>query len=91
MSTQIYDRQLLLVLFHVLLLSSFVVNALNIVLPGGSGEIGKRLASQLPPDHEITILSRNAFLAAAPNRVTEVFGWVGQSYLDKHPHVSLRE
>lgn len=71
--------------------SSVVVNALNIVLPGGSGAIGKGLASKLSPHHKVTILSRNAFLASAPNRVTEVFGWVGKSFLEKHPHVTIRD
>jgi hypothetical protein len=70
---------------------SFVA-ALNIVLPGGSGALGKSLASQLNPDHhQVTILSRNAYLASAPNRVTEVFGWVGKNFLDQHPHVSIRD
>ena len=70
--------------------SAFVVQALNIVMPGGSGPVGKTLASKLP-NHEITILCRNAFLAAAPSRVSEDFGWVGKQYLQKHPHVKLRD
>jgi hypothetical protein len=70
--------------------TTLLVSALNIVLPGGSGDVGKLLASKLP-QHEITILCRNAFLAAAPNRVTEDFGWVGKGYLEAHPHVKLRD
>ena len=67
-----------------------VVSALNVVLAGGSGEVGKSLASKLPK-HRITILSRNSFLASAPNRVTDAFGFVGLSFLKKHPHVSIRD
>lgn len=68
-----------------------LVSALNVVLAGGSGPVGKGLASQLSPKHKVTILSRNAFLASAPNRVTEVFGWVGEAYLKQYPHVSIRD
>jgi hypothetical protein len=64
--------------------------ALNIVVPGGTGPIGSNLASRLT-SHSVTILCRNSFLAAAPNRVTEQFGWVGQAYLQKNPHVSVRD
>lgn len=66
------------------------VSALNVVLPGGTGPLGQALASRLV-EHDVTILCRNAFLAAAPNRVTHDFGWVGIGYLKKHPHVSLRD
>mmetsp|Transcript_28069 Transcript_28069/g.39458 ORF Transcript_28069/g.39458 Transcript_28069/m.39458 type:complete len:213 (+) Transcript_28069:129-767(+) len=65
--------------------------ALNIVIPGGSGKFGTLLASKLAPTHDVTILTRNAFLASAPSRVTEVFGYVGESFLRKHPNVSLRD
>lgn len=70
--------------------SNNIVLALNIVMPGGSGPLGKTLASKLP-NHEITILCRNAFLAAAPNRVSEDFGWVGRQFLQTFPHVTLRD
>jgi len=65
-------------------------NALNICIPGGTGKLGQAVASKLS-QHKVTILSRNAFLASAPNRVTEQFGWAGQSFLDYHPHVSIRD
>ncbi|CAB9513911.1 TAF5-like RNA polymerase II, p300 CBP-associated factor (PCAF)-associated factor [Seminavis robusta] len=79
--------------FFLLLLVGLLkaVSALNIVLPGGSGALGKGLAAKLGRHHQVTILSRNAFLASAPNRVTEVFGWVGKSFLGKHPHVTIRD
>lgn len=64
--------------------------ALNIVIPGGSGPLGKLVASRLPM-HSVTILARNAFLASAPSRVTQEWGWVGTSYLDRNPHVSIRD
>ena len=52
--------------------------------------MGPLVAERLT-DHKVTLLSRNAFLASAPARVTEVFGWVGQGYLDRFPHVSIRD
>jgi hypothetical protein len=41
--------------------------------------------------HSVTILARNAFLASAPSRVTQEWGWVGRSFLDRNPHVSIRD
>jgi hypothetical protein len=41
--------------------------------------------------HDVTVLTRNAFLAATPSRVSADFGWVGQSFLGYHPGVSLRD
>jgi hypothetical protein len=73
-----------------LLLTSTAVTALNILLPGGTGQVGKLLASKLQK-HDVTILARNAFLAATPSRVTEDFGWVGAGYLKKYRHVKLRD
>ena len=67
------------------------ITALNVLLAGGSGDLGKGLAAALGPKHKVTILSRNAYLAAAPNRVTEVFGWVGESFLKKNPQVKIRD
>lgn len=64
--------------------------ALNILIPGGTGKLGQAVASKLS-QHKVTILSRNAFLASAPNRVTEQFGWAGQSFLDRNQHVSIRD
>jgi hypothetical protein len=66
-------------------------SSLNAVLAGGSGPIGMGVAARLKHGHAVTILTRNAFLAAAPNRVTEQFGWVGASFLNKFPHVQLRD
>ena len=67
--------------------------ALNIVIAGGTGKVGASLASQLhnQQKHEIKILCRNAFLASAPARVSEDFGWLGESFLNKHDSVSLRD
>jgi len=78
-----------------LLISTFAISwryadALNVVLAGGTGSIGSKLASRLS-NHEVTILARNAFLAAAPSRVTEDFGWVGANFMKKNPHVRLRD
>lgn len=71
---------------------SVPVTALNLLLPGGTGPVGKLLASKLcPQQYDVTILARNAFLAASPNRVTEDFGWVGARYLEKFFHVKLRD
>mmetsp|Transcript_14171 Transcript_14171/g.25686 ORF Transcript_14171/g.25686 Transcript_14171/m.25686 type:complete len:213 (-) Transcript_14171:9-647(-) len=65
--------------------------SLNIVIAGGTGKVGQKLASSYLLDHDVTILCRNAFLAAAPSRVSGDFGWVGQSFLDRNPHVTLRD
>ncbi|GFH54305.1 hypothetical protein CTEN210_10781 [Chaetoceros tenuissimus] len=67
--------------------------ALNIVIAAGTGKVGASLASQLhnQQKHDIKILCRNAFLASAPARVSEAFGWIGESFLNKHDSVSLRD
>lgn len=77
----------------ILFLSSrwVVAKALSVVLAGGTGAIGKGVAARCKPSHEVIILTRNAFLAATPVRVTEQFGWVGESYLRSNPHVRLRD
>lgn len=80
-----------LLLLTVLLLQEMSTTGLNVVLAGGSGNMGKGLADALGPKHKVTILSRNSYLASAPNRVTEVFGWVGESYLMKNPQVKIRD
>lgn len=72
------------------LLCTSVATALNIVIAGGTGRLGPRVAAKLS-DHKVTILARNAFLASTPSRVTEQFGWVGRYFLDQHPHVSIRD
>lgn len=74
------------------LLISFLTQTLclQIVLAGGTGVIGKGIASRMP-HADVIILTRNAFLARTPNRVTEQFGWVGQKFLSKNRHVRLRD
>jgi hypothetical protein len=65
-------------------------SALNIVIAGGTGNIGRALIPKLD-DHVVTVLSRNTFLAGAPSRVTEVFGYLGESFLKQYPFVTLRD
>jgi hypothetical protein len=75
--------------------------AYNVVLAGGTGPLGAALASKLyhdtssfmsSSDSKVTILCRNAFLARAPARASGDFGWVGQSFMQKHsPIVQLRD
>jgi hypothetical protein len=76
-------------LFAVLWLSHHAV-ALNVVIPGGSGKLGKVLIPKLM-NHEVTVLSRNGFLASAPNRVTEDFGHLGVPFLERNPHARIRD
>jgi hypothetical protein len=76
--------------YNFLLLLVAQATALNVVLPGGTGPLGQILASRLS-HHDVTILTRNSFLAGAPNRVTGDFGFVGASFLKKNPHVRLRD
>lgn len=64
--------------------------ALNVVIAGGTGTLGRALIPKLS-DHDVTILTRNAFLAATPSRVTKDFGHLGASFLNKHPFVRLRD
>lgn len=65
-------------------------NSLNVVIAGGTGKNGKAVIPMLAK-HDITVLTRNSFLASAPNRVTETFGYLGASFLAKNPHVKLRD
>jgi hypothetical protein len=78
--------------------------AWSIVLAGGTGPVGQMVASKLAAavvadddDHhhqqyDVTILARNAFLAATPSRVTQDYGWVGARFLAQNrPHVRLRD
>jgi hypothetical protein len=75
-----------------LLASAFGVGAFNIVLAGGTGELGRALSSSLVNDgQEVTILCRNAFLASSPSRVSSDFGWLGKLFLEKHPSIKLRD
>lgn len=64
--------------------------ALNILIAGGSGKVGRVLIPLLHDDHHVTILSRNAFLASTPSRVSKDFGWLGASFLSKYD-VNLRD
>jgi len=70
--------------------TSFVANGLQITIAGGTGKLGKLLLPKLL-DHDVIVLTRNSFLASAPNRVTEAFGYLGEGYLRKYPHVQLRD
>ena len=67
-----------------------VVNGLNIVIPGGTGKLGNKLIPKLQ-NHDVAVLSRNSYLASAPSRVTEVFGYLGRSFLNKFPNVRIRD
>ena len=86
-----YCYHILVVLVSHVLLRTQSCHALNVVLAGGSGPIGKGVAARCDTSHDVTILTRNAFLAAATNRVTETFGWVGEGFLKKHRRVRLRD
>mmetsp|Transcript_19188 Transcript_19188/g.28396 ORF Transcript_19188/g.28396 Transcript_19188/m.28396 type:complete len:226 (+) Transcript_19188:73-750(+) len=91
-SISIMLLQLLLVVSILQPYHHLAAHALKVVIAGGTGRLGPRVASQLKsPQHEVMLLSRNAFLATAPNRVTGVFGYVGASFLDNNPHVSVRD
>jgi hypothetical protein len=74
-----------------LVLSSLeTTEALKICIAGGTGKFGAVLATKLK-NHDVTILARNAFLAVTPNRVSSDFGWLGESYMSKNPHVRMRD
>jgi len=65
-------------------------NGLNVVIAGGTGQVGKALLPLLS-NHDVCVLTRNSFLASAPNRVTETFGYLGKSFLEKNQHIKLRD
>lgn len=88
---QVHQQRSLSCLLAAALLVVDAASALNVLLPGGTGPIGALLASKYLQQHDVTILARNAFLAATPSRVTEDFGWVGANYLKKNRHVRLRD
>ena len=68
------------------------VSALNVVVAGGTGKMGRALSSSLvAKGHDVTILCRNAFLAATPSRVSSDFGWLGESFIARNPRVELRD
>jgi len=81
-----------LILLWSSLVSHLGVFGLQIVLPGGTGTIGQTLCTKLANNHhDVIVLTRNAFLAAAPSRVSNDFGWMGKSFLQNNPHVKLRD
>ena len=68
----------------------FVDGLQRITIAGGTGKLGKLIIPRLK-DHDVIVLTRNSFLASAPNRVTDVFGFLGRSFLKKNRHVTLRD
>mmetsp|Transcript_18142 Transcript_18142/g.17518 ORF Transcript_18142/g.17518 Transcript_18142/m.17518 type:complete len:208 (-) Transcript_18142:191-814(-) len=83
---------LLLSLVSVLSLLSNV-ESLNVVIPGGTGKIGRLISAHLADKgHDVTILSRNVFLASTPSRVSHDYGWLGRSYVEKYSsEIKLRD
>ena len=68
------------------------VAALNVVIAGGTGEVGRALSAKFASEgHTVTILCRNSFLASAPARVSSDFGWLGENFLSKYPTIKLRD
>eukprot|EP00557_Chaetoceros_sp_GSL56_P003060 CAMPEP_0176492540 /NCGR_PEP_ID=MMETSP0200_2-20121128/9061_1 /TAXON_ID=947934 /ORGANISM="Chaetoceros sp., Strain GSL56" /LENGTH=227 /DNA_ID=CAMNT_0017890125 /DNA_START=60 /DNA_END=743 /DNA_ORIENTATION=- len=93
-------------LFLISSLTSFYsTHALNIVIAGGTGKVGRLLSSTLHQQQQnkeddnnnntnnskITILCRNAFLASTPTRVSGDFGWLGESFLNQNYSIRLRD
>lgn len=78
------------VFLNLLVLFSQQADALNIVIPGGTGKIARLLIPKLS-ECDVSVLSRNAYLASAPNRVTETFGYLGGPFLSRNPHVKIRD
>jgi NAD dependent epimerase/dehydratase family enzyme len=71
-----------------------LASSLNVVIAGGTGPVGRELSSILHNQnagHKITILTRNSFLASAPARVSNDFGWLGKSFLEENDSVTLRD
>ncbi len=85
----------ILYLTAILSFQQCLVSALNIVIAGGTGPVGRLLASTLhnqnDSQHQITILTRNSFLASSPSRVSGDFGWLGRAFLEEHESVRLRD
>jgi len=78
----------------ILFLMPYLASSLNIVIAGGTGPVGRELSSTLHNQnvgHKITILTRNAFLAKTPARVSSDFGWLGESFMENHNSVRLRD
>jgi hypothetical protein len=60
--------------------------AWNILIAGGTGPIGQALVSRFHDatssvPFNVTILTRNSFLASTPTRVSHDYGWVGASFV----------
>lgn len=69
-----------------------ISDSYKIAIFGGTGKVGRIVSSSLANNgHDITILCRNAFLAATPNRVSEDFGWLGQSFMENNKNIRLRD
>jgi hypothetical protein len=85
--TTLVSLSLVLVLLFSAPLSSI---ALTLLLAGGTGPIGQGVAARCTA-HDVTVATRNAFLAATPSRVSADFGWVGQHFLKRMTHVRLRD
>lgn len=86
------SKTILISVFAVAVSHSPFAHGFNIILAGGTGNIGAPLASALAKDgHDVTVLCRNAFLAAAPNRASGDFGWLGEKFLEENPGVKLRD
>ena len=82
-------------LLYILVLGSTGIQtfAWNVVIAGGTGPVGQALVARLSepttsssvssqPPYNITLLARNAFLAATPTRVSHDYGWVGAAFLN---------
>lgn len=85
----------LMLVSAVLLVSSLVsvVESLSVVIPGGTGQIGRLVSARLVEEgHDVTILARNVFLASTPNRVSHDYGWLGNAFINKYsPEIKLRD
>ena len=70
-----------------------VQSALHVVIPGGTGKMGRLLSQELvEKGHDVTILSRNTFLASTPARVSGDYGWLGEAFVNKYKgDVTLRD
>jgi hypothetical protein len=77
-----------------LLLTSLLLQpaiGLNIIVAGGTGRLGRILIPKLllvepSPSFTtaVTVLTRNAFLASTPTRVSEDYGHLGKGFIEKY-------
>ena len=63
----------------------------KVVIAGGTGILGRHIASLLASKNEVVILSRNAFVAGTPQRVSNQHGYLGQRWLLANPNCRLRD